>query len=154
MVSNRVCVVRFGQHIVAVPGAYARQILSLTELRRAPRTPSTLLGLFAVRSQVIPIVILEPLLGFPVIHHDFAMQIEFEKKQFGFAIDAALGFINFESAVVTDAKLDSICAGAILFEGQSVPLLSLPKLMRGLSSIFAPQSPLLLTSSPLAEVLA
>ncbi len=141
MVSNRVCVVRFGQHIVAVPGAYARQIHSLTELRRTPRTPNTLLGLFAVRSQVIPIVTLEPLLGLNIEKHEFAVQLEFEKKQFGFAIDAALGFVVFESAPFSDTTLDAICEGGMVFEGKTIGLLALPKLIQSLSGIFAPQAP-------------
>jgi chemotaxis signal transduction protein len=134
--SARACFVRIGEHKLAIPGAYARQVHQLSDLRRAPRAPATLLGLFAVRSQVIPIVTLEPLLGLPARQHDLAMQIEFDRKSFGFGIDEVLGFLGLEPATAMPSPLDSICDGAARFQQTNAPLLDLPRLMRSLSSAF------------------
>lgn len=149
MTGQRVCVVRFGAYTVGLHGAYTRQIHSLTDLRRAPRTPSTLLGLFAVRSQVIPIVALEPLLGLPVPKHEFAVQLEFEGRSFGIGIDAALGFVAFEAATPAfEPFLESVCQDAIYFNQQVVPLLSLSKILEQLSLTFTPQSSPLVVAAP------
>ncbi len=139
--SQRACVVQFGQFRVGIAGAYTRQVYSLTDLRRAPRTASALLGLFALRSQVIPIVALEPLLKLPIPKHEFAVQLEFEAKNFGIGIDAALGFVVFEAAVTTiDPILEPICQGGMRYAGEVIPMLSLPKILDQLSMVFAPQS--------------
>ena len=141
MIVQRACVVQIGQSLIGIAGAYTRQVHGLTDLRRAPRTASALLGLFAVRSQVIPIVALEPLLGLPIFKHAFAVQLEYEGRQFGIAIDAALGFVAFEAAqAVFEPSLEPICLGAMRYANGSVPLLSLPKVLERLSAVFAPQS--------------
>lgn len=136
--AGRVCVVQLGQLTVGIAGAYTRQVQSLTDLRRAPRTPAALLGLFAVRSQVIPIVALEPLLGLPVPKHEFAVQLEFESRQFGIGIDAALGFVPFQaSTTAAEASLlDSLCEGAMRYQNNVIPMLSLPKVLEALSGAF------------------
>jgi chemotaxis signal transduction protein len=148
--SQRACVVQFGQFTVGIAGAYTRQVYSLTDLRRAPRTASALLGLFALRSQVIPIVALEPLLELSIPKHEFAVQLEFEARNFGIGIDAALGFVVFEAVATTiNPVLEPICYGGMRYAGGVIPMLSLPKVLEALSVVFAPQSSQVVFTAPI-----
>jgi chemotaxis signal transduction protein len=148
--SQRACVVQVGQFKVGVAGAYTRQVYSLTDLRRAPRTASALLGLFALRSQVIPIVALEPLLQLPIPKHEFAVQLEFEARNFGIGIDAALGFVAFEAAAINvDPILEPICQGGMRYAGEVIPLLSLSKVLNELAMVFTPKSNPVVFTAPI-----
>jgi chemotaxis signal transduction protein len=147
--SQRACVVQFGAFKVGILGGYTRQVYSLTDLRRAPRTASALLGLFAMRSQVIPIVALEPLLKLPIPKHEFAVQLEYEAKQFGIGIDAALGFVIYEAAIPDfDPVLELICQGGMRYAGEVIPMLSLSKVLEQLSVVFTPQSNRVVFTTP------
>jgi chemotaxis signal transduction protein len=146
--SGRACVVQIGTSVVGIAGAYTRQVHSLTTLRRAPRTSSTLLGLFALRSQVLPIVALEPLLHLPIPRHEFAVQLEFEGRNFGVGIDAALGFVAFEAVNLNiDPMLEPICQGGMRFAQNSIPMLSMGKIIEQLTLVFAGQANRFLTTS-------
>lgn len=150
ILSQRACVVQFGQFKVGIVGAYTRQVYSLTDLRRAPRTANALLGLFALRSQVIPIVALEPLLRLPIPKHEFAVQLEFEARNFGIGIDAALGFVAFEAAAINlDPILEPICQGGMRYADGVIPMLSLSKVLEELSMVFAPQSNRVVFTAPI-----
>ncbi|MFN3266166.1 MAG: chemotaxis protein CheW [Deinococcales bacterium] len=140
MVSGgRACVVRIGQYALGIDGAFTRQVHGLNELRRVPRAPGALAGFFASRSQVIPIVVLEPLLNLPVPKHELAVQLEYSGRQFGVGIDAVLGFIPLQ-ARSADAPfaLAHLVEGSMAFGEQTVPMLSMPKVLEQLSVALGP----------------
>jgi chemotaxis signal transduction protein len=158
VVSNtRACVVQIGQYTLGIAGAYTRQVHSLSQLRRVPRAPAALMGFFASRSQVIPIVALEPMLALPTRQHDLAVQLEYAGKQFGIGIDAALGFVPLETTnIQAPVALEHLVAGAMRFGEQVVPMLSLPQVLEQLSVVLSPQSnrPIFIAPSTIARVLS
>jgi chemotaxis signal transduction protein len=139
--SGRACVVKIGQYTLGVAGAYTRQIHSLGELRRVPRAPAALMGFFASRSQVIPIVALEPILALPTPKHDLAVQIEYAGKQFGIGIDAALGFVPFQAVLSQPPiQLEHLVDGAMRFGQEVIPMLGLSQVLEQLSVVLNPQA--------------
>jgi chemotaxis signal transduction protein len=157
VLSGRACVVQIGQYTLGIAGAYTRQILSLGELRRVPRAPAALMGFFASRSQVIPIVALEPMLALPTPKHDLAVQLEYAGKQFGIGIDAALGFVPLETvSSQPPVALEHLVVGAMRFHDQAVPMLGLPQVLEQLSVVLNPQvtRPVFTAPSTIARVLS
>jgi chemotaxis signal transduction protein len=155
--SARACVVQIGEYTLGIAGAYTRQVHSLNELRRVPRAPAALMGFFASRSQVIPIVALEPMLALPIRQHDLAVQLEYAGKQFGIGIDAALGFVPLQTVgSQAPIALEHLVSGAMRFGEQIVPMLSLPQVLEQLSVVLNPQTnrPVFTAPSTIARVLS
>jgi chemotaxis signal transduction protein len=155
--STRACVVQIGQYTLGIAGAYTRQIHSLNELRRVPRAPAALMGFFASRSQVIPIVALEPMLALPTPRHELAVHLEYAGKQFGIGIDAALGFVPFEALQIQPPiVLEPLVDGAMRFGETTIPMLGLPQVLEQLSVVLSPQvtRPVFTAPNTIARVLS
>jgi chemotaxis signal transduction protein len=92
----RACLFELDEVLFAVPGQYTRQIHTLETITRVPRAPQDLLGLFAVRGQIFPLVRIERALGLKTNTSEakLAVQIEFEAKHMAFVIDTVVGFDN------------------------------------------------------------
>ena len=120
--SPRACLFRLGTQLFALPGEYTRQVHTVTKLRAVPKAPAILRGLFPVRSNVLPLVSLEPLLGMSAepllgmslepllgmdtepllgmsakldaapLEYELAVQMEFEGHQLAFGVTEVIGF--------------------------------------------------------------
>ncbi len=134
----RACLFELGDVLFAVPGQYTRQIHTLETITRVPRAPIDLLGLFAVRGQIYPLVRIERTLGLPANDTEakLAVQIEFEGKHMVFVIDAVVGFnpvpANLEP--VLDERFSALTLGQALVAGRVVNVLDVAKVVRALSA--------------------
>ncbi len=136
--SARACLFELNDVLFAVPGQYTRQIHTLQTITRVPRAPEDVLGLFAVRGQIFPLVRIERTLGLKTgtAEPKLAVQIEFESKHMAFVIDAVIGFDDVPSQLepVLDARFSALTLGQTLVAGQVVNVLDVAKLVRSLAA--------------------
>jgi purine-binding chemotaxis protein CheW len=134
----RACLFELNEVLFAVPGQYTRQIHTLENITRVPRAPQDLLGLFAVRGQIFPLVRIERTLGLKTNTNDakLAVQIEFEGKHMVFVIDEVVGFnpVPAELEPVLDARFSALTLGQALVAGRVVNVLDVAKLVYGLAA--------------------
>jgi chemotaxis signal transduction protein len=137
----RACLFELGDLVFAVPGRYTRQVHTLETITRVPRAPQDLLGVFAVRGQIFPLVRLESTLNLrsndaaPVL----AVQVEFEGKNLAFVIDKVLGFnpISAQLEAGTDGRFAALSLGQVSIAGRDVHVLDVAKLMQSLAARIA-----------------
>jgi chemotaxis signal transduction protein len=134
----RACLFELDEVLFAVPGQYTRQIHTLETITRVPRAPQDLLGLFAVRGQIFPLVRIERALGLKTNTSEakLAVQIEFEAKHMAFVIDTVVGFDNVPSQLepVLDARFSALSLGQVLVAGRVVNVLDVAKLVQSLAA--------------------
>ncbi len=134
----RACLFELNNVLFAVPGQYTRQIHTLQTITRVPRAPTDLLGLFAVRGQIFPLVRIENTLGLRTGTGEakLAVQIEFESKHMAFVIDNVIGFDHVPSQLepVLDARFLALTLGQVLVAGQVVVVLDVAKLVQSLAA--------------------
>ncbi len=134
----RACLFELENVLFAVPGQYTRQIHTLETITRVPRAPQDLLGLFAVRGQIYPLVRIERTLGLKTNDTEakLAVQIEFESKHMVFVIDAVVGFnpVPGQLEPVLDARFAALTLGQALVDGRVVNVLDVAKVVQSLAA--------------------
>jgi purine-binding chemotaxis protein CheW len=134
----RACLFELDDVLFAVPGQYTRQIHTLENITRVPRAPIDLLGLFAVRGQIFPLVRIERTLGLKENNTEakLAVQIEFESRHIVFVIDAVVGFnpVPAQLEPVLDARFSALTLGQALVDGRVVNVLDVAKVVQSLSA--------------------
>jgi purine-binding chemotaxis protein CheW len=134
----RACLFELDEVLFAVPGQYTRQIHTLENITRVPRAPIDLLGLFAVRGQIFPLVRIERTLGLKTSQTDakLAVQIEFEGKHMVFVIDEVVGFnpISAQLEPVLDGRFSAVTLGQVLVDGRMVNVLDVAKVVQSLAA--------------------
>lgn len=149
--SPRACLFRLGTQLFALPGEYTRQVHTITNLRPVPKAPAILRGLFPVRSNVLPLVSLEPLLGIenlPLLGQEaapleaeLAVQMEFEGRELAFGVTEVIGFNPLERVGLKPVpaelnQMRELSIGVFMHEGEPVLVLDAEKLMMALSRAF------------------
>ena len=164
--SPRACLFRLGTQLFALPGEYTRQVHTVTKLRRVPKAPAILRGLFPVRSNVLPLVSLEPLLGmetvpllgietvpllgvetaplsgeFAPLEVELAVQMQFEGRELAFGVTEVIGFNPLERAHLKPVPAEmgtmrDLSIGVFMYLGEPVLVLDVEKLMMALSRAF------------------
>ncbi len=147
--SPRACLFRLGTQLFALPGEYTRQVHTITNLRPVPKAPAILRGLFPVRSNVLPLVALESLLGIetvPLLETDaapleLAVQMEFEGRELAFGVTEVIGFNPLERGILKPVpmemgKMRELSIGVFMYSGEPVLVLDAEKLMFALSKAF------------------
>ena len=149
--SPRACLFRLGTQLFALPGEYTRQVHTITNLRPVPKAPAILRGLFPVRSNVLPLVSLEPLLGIenlPLLGQEaapleaeLAVQMEFEGRELAFGVTEVIGFNPLERGNLKPVpaelnQMRELSTGVFMYEGEPVLVLDAEKLMMALSRAF------------------
>ena len=134
--SPRACLFRLGTQLFALPGEYTRQVHTVSNLRPVPKAPAILRGLFPVRSNVLPLVTLEPLLGLEAapllgleaapllgleaapslgsdvgsesapLEYALAVQMEFEGRELAFGVTEVIGFNPLERSSLKPVPLE------------------------------------------------
>jgi purine-binding chemotaxis protein CheW len=134
----RACLFELNEVLFAVPGQYTRQVHTLDKITRVPRAPIDLLGLFAVRGQIYPLVRLERTLGLKTSQTEakLAVQIEFEGKHMVFVIDEVIGFnpVPAQLEPVSDARFSALTLGQVLVAGRVVNVLDVAKVVQSLAA--------------------
>jgi purine-binding chemotaxis protein CheW len=137
-VAARACVFELNEVLFAVPGKFTRQVHTLETITRVPRAPMDLLGLFAMRGQIYPLVRIEPTLGLKTSEAEakLAIQIEFEGKHLAFVIDSVVGFnpVPGQLTPVLDARFAALTLGQVLVSGRVVNVLDVAKLVQSLAA--------------------
>ena len=153
--SPRACLFRLGTQLFALPGEYTRQVHTVSNLRPVPKSPAILRGLFPVRSNVLPLVTLEPLLGIEAVpllgmdagieakplEYELAVQMEFEGRELAFGVTEVIGFDPLERSVLKPVPLEmgkmrDLSIGVFMHAGEPVLMLDAEKLMMALSRAF------------------
>ena len=153
--SPRACLFRLGTQLFALPGEYTRQVHTVSNLRPVPKAPAILRGLFPVRSNVLPLVTLEPLLGIEAVpllgmdagieakplEYELAVQMEFEGRELAFGVTEVIGFDPLERSVLKPVPLEmgkmrDLSIGVFMHAGEPVLMLDAEKLMIALSRAF------------------
>ena len=149
--SPRACLFRLGTQLFALPGEYTRQVHTVSNLRPVPKAPAILRGLFPVRSNVLPLVTLEPLLGIETtpllgeqaapLESELAVQMEFEGRELAFGVTKVIGFNPLERSLLKPVPLEmgqmrELSIGVYMYEGEPVLVLDAEKLMMALSRAF------------------
>jgi purine-binding chemotaxis protein CheW len=149
--SPRACLFRLGTQLFALPGEYTRQVHTVSNLRPIPKAPAILRGLFPVRSNVLPLVTLEPLLGIEAVpllgrenaplESELAVQMEFEGRELAFGVTEVIGFNPLERGSLKPVPLEmgrmrELSSGVFLHGGEPVLVLDVEKLMLALSRAF------------------
>ena len=149
--SPRACLFRLGMQLFALPGEYTRQVHTVSNLRAVPKAPAILRGLFPVRSNVLPLVTLEPLLGIEAapplgteaapLEYALAVQMEFEGRALAFGVTEVIGFDPLERSILKPVpaemgKMRELSIGVFMHSGEPVLVLDAEKLMAALSRAF------------------
>jgi chemotaxis signal transduction protein len=139
--SPRACLFRLGDQLFALPGEFTRQVHTVANLRSVPKSPAMLRGLFPVRSNVLPLVSLEPLLGMDSQDHALAVQMEFEGRELAFGVSEMIGFnpvdrSNLKPVPLEAGQVGFVSSGVFLWGDQPVLVLDAAKLMTALSQAF------------------
>ena len=153
--SPRACLFRLGTQLFALPGEYTRQVHTVSNLRPVPKAPAILRGLFPVRSNVLPLVTLEPLLGIDTepllgmdagieakpLEYELAVQMEFEGRALAFGVTEVIGFDPLERSILKPVpiemgKMRDLSIGVFMHSGEPVLVLDAEKLMMALSRAF------------------
>ena len=137
----RACLFELNEIVFAVPGRFTRQVHTLDTITQVPRAPEDLLGLFAVRGQIYPLVRIERTLGLKVNDTEpkLAIQVQLEGKNMAFVIDSVLGFnplpVQLES--VLDGRFAALTSGQVSVAGRVVNVLDVAKLVQSLAARIA-----------------
>lgn len=94
---NRACFFKLGDQSYAVEGQNVRQVVTVRALTRVPRTPKILLGLFAERGQLLPLINLKALLKLSSSRSDayLALIITTPSGLLALNVDLVIGFQPF-----------------------------------------------------------
>ena len=137
----RACLFELNEVVFAVPGHFTRQVHTLETITRVPRAPQDLLGLFAVRGQIYPLVRIERTLGLTPKSTEpkLAVQVEFEGKNVAFVIDSVLGFnpLSAQLEPVLDGRFAALTLGQVSAAGRIVNVLDVAKLVQSLAARIA-----------------
>lgn len=120
-----------GERLFAAESVSVRQVVSVPSVTPVPRTGPELLGLFAERGQVVPLLSLELLLGTgdsaESSFQDLALLVQTGDYLFALAIDRMVGFEALESAL--EAPPQAFSSASLAYKGDTVPLLALEQLV-------------------------
>jgi chemotaxis signal transduction protein len=136
-ISPRVCLFRLGEQLFALPGEHTRQVHTVQNLRVVPKSPALLRGLFPVRSNVLPLVSLEQILGLEPGKPVLAVQMNFEGRELAFGVDEMLGFNPLDRGSLKPVPLEvgrlgDLSSGVFLWGDQPVLLLDTARMMNAL----------------------
>jgi chemotaxis signal transduction protein len=76
-----------------------RQIVTVTSLTKVPRSHPSLMGFFAMRGDILPLIDLHIILGLSPLSNrptDVAIQIDYQGQAVALSVDEVLGFSFYE----------------------------------------------------------
>ena len=129
----RVGLFSLGGRTFAVDAAAVRQVVSVPRVTPVPRSGPELLGLFAERGRVTPLLSLSVLLNLGDDARDLALLVQSGEHLFALAIDRMVGFERLEADPRADPSAFS--SGGVLYKNERVSLLDLAKVGAALSSL-------------------
>ena len=116
-----------------------QQVVTIPTLTPVPRSAESLLGVFAVRGSVLPLIDLAPLLELQggSATADLATLITYEERFVALKIDEVVGFSPLERSALmplknTSAAMQHYGLGEVKQAGESVTILNIPTLFKAL----------------------
>ena len=135
------CFFRLNAQLFAVEGAYMQQVVTVPNLTRVPRTAKSLLGVFAVRGSVLPLIDLGPLLALEdgSTAADLAALITYEERFLALKIDGVVGFSPLERSAMmplqnAPQEVQHYGLGEVTRSGEKVTILNVPTLFKALET--------------------
>jgi chemotaxis signal transduction protein len=92
-------------HMFAIDAQGLRQIVTVSSLTKVPRSPQTLMGFFAVRGDILPLIDLHLMLGLTPLANrptDLAMQLSIQGHSVALSVDEVVGFSFYERSDTED----------------------------------------------------
>ena len=118
-----------------------QQVVTVPTLTSVPRTAEALLGVFAVRGSVLPLIDLAPLLELEeqAGTADLAALITFEDRFLALKIDEVVGFSALERSAMmplqnTSAGMQHYGLGEVVQAGERITVLNIPTLFKALET--------------------
>lgn len=89
------CLVSLGGQLFALEGRHVSQIVEVGELTPVPRSSKDLLGVFAARNHIVPLLDARELLELPTdgSRPELAALLDFRGEQLGLRVDGVHGFV-------------------------------------------------------------
>ncbi len=116
-----------------------QQVVTVPNLTPVPRTSESLLGVFAVRGSVLPLIDLAPLLELTdsSTTADLAALITYEDRFVALKIDEVVGFSALDRSALmplkdASAEMQHYGLGEVKQSGESVTVLNIPTLFKAL----------------------
>ena len=116
-----------------------QQVVTVPNLTPVPRSAASLLGVFAVRGSVLPLIDLAPLLELPNSSDaaDLAALITYEERFVALKIDEVVGFSPLERSALMPLQYATSATqhyglGEVKQAGESVTVLNIPALFKAL----------------------
>ena len=93
--SSSACFVSLGGEMFALEGSHVSQIVEVGDLTPVPRSSKDLLGVFAARNLIVPLLDARGLLELPTdtTRADLAALLDFRGEQLGLRVDGVHGFV-------------------------------------------------------------
>ncbi len=118
-----------------------QQVVTVPTLTSVPRTAPSLLGVFAVRGSVLPLIDLGPLLELEGGSNkaDLAALITYEERFLALKIDEVVGFSALERSAMMPLQhastgMQHFGLGEVKQAGESVTILNIPTLFKALET--------------------
>jgi chemotaxis signal transduction protein len=126
--------------MLAVDGKVLRQVVTVSQLTPVPRSSPSLLGLFADRGTILPLLDLHPMLALQTRAHratDLALLVEHEGATFALSIDEMVGFFPYEGYKEHSPTLQGFSSAIIDGGGQEVALLDVAQIANSFTASVA-----------------
>ena len=122
---------KLGGSYFAVDQVYLRQVVSVTKVTPVPRSHASLLGLFAFRGTILPLIDLGALLGFTFKNRllDLAIVTEYKEQSFAISLDEMLGFFSYQEMLDADQPHPLQSFGKPLSDTHQTLLLDIPRVV-------------------------
>jgi chemotaxis signal transduction protein len=133
MDSIRACFIQLGSYHFAFDGGVMKQIVEVKHVTPVPRTPASMLGLFAVQGTIYPLFdMLYPLELKPLeTRMPLALLIQAQDRVVGVSVEKVLGFMVYrnESTSLAGESVRAFSSGAATSSALSAPLIDAHKLV-------------------------
>jgi chemotaxis signal transduction protein len=125
---GRAAFFKLSGQVLAVDSTALRQVVTVTQLTPVPRSSASLLGLFAERGNIFPLLDLHPLLGLELLQNrntDLALLLQSQDVSFALSIDEMLGFFPYEDKQTAKNTLHGFAEAEINYQNHDATLLNI-----------------------------
>ncbi|MER3480294.1 MAG: hypothetical protein C4327_07375 [Meiothermus sp.] len=133
----RVCLFRLADRIFALDIRWVREVVEVAAVTRLPLAPAEVLGVFAVRGSILPLIHLSALLGLEDrVGSSRAVVVRHAERQAALAVSEVL---SLEALEVTSPSAglgvpSEYLSGQVIWRGETVPVLAVPKVLEALAA--------------------
>lgn len=136
----RVCLFRLADRTFALDIRWVREVVEVAAVTRLPLAPAEVLGVFAVRGGILPLIHLSALLGLEDrAGSSRAVVVRHGERQAALAVSEVLSLEALEVLPMTGPPSDlgvptEYLSGQLVWRGETVPVLAVPNLLEALAA--------------------